>query len=114
MGSNVSCVTCSFSFKLISCICGGQNILDEHETVFEGHNKFKCKCCKKEFTFTVCPGCESLEYHIDKIDVGDRIRCGNCKLWRKYVPCPKCGKTLTGEKFMFCDPNQCYHCGIVF
>lgn len=47
MGSNVSCVTCQYTFKLISCICGGQNILDEHQTVFEGFNKFSCKCCKK-------------------------------------------------------------------
>lgn len=88
--------------------------MKEQEAVFEGYSMYQCKCCKKEFAFTICPTCAAPEFHIDKLDVGDRIRCSSCKSWRKYVPCPKCGKTLKGDRFCYCEPNKCLHCGIVF
>lgn len=114
MGSNVQCVSCEQAYKVITCVCGGTNVLGEGETVFEGFSMFRCKCCAKEFTFTVCPACAAPEFHIDKLDIGDRIRCSACKAWRKYVPCPKCGKTLRGDRFSFCEPNKCFECGVVF
>lgn len=59
MGSSVSCVTCHHTYKLITCLCGGETLCPESETIFEGYNLFKCACCAKEFTFTICPVCHA-------------------------------------------------------
>jgi hypothetical protein len=59
MGSVVQCVTCQHSYKIITCLCGGANVLGEGEMVYEGFSMYKCKCCSKEFTFTICPACSS-------------------------------------------------------